>query len=99
MRVTDRIAETIETIMEDKFLSGQFDYDVQIGIMPTENQQNLLIAQLFFFGKNPIFSEGDLVAIEIIPLEATKNDFAMRGLIDRCVELIRQQQSQALRLQ
>jgi hypothetical protein len=91
MRVTDRICEDLESIITRFAFGTQIDYDLQMGIMPTQGpggQQgpNMIICQFFFFARSPLLGQGDLVAVEVLPLEVTKNAEALEGMVKRCVD-------------
>lgn len=93
MRVTDRISEDIEPLIDRYALGTRVDYDLQIGIMPTQGTggqpgPNMIICQFFLFAPSPLIGQGDLVAVEVLPLEVTKNADALEGLVKRCVEFL-----------
>jgi len=101
MRVTDRIADELEAILGAlawKEVGQSVDWDVQVGIMPTQDGQNMVIAQFFFFLKNPILGQGDLATVEIMPLALTTVGGALNGMVKRCLENLAEQHKSATAL-
>lgn len=103
MRVSDRICEQIDAAINMLAFGTATDYEVQIGIMPTnapagQGPENLVIAQFFFFMRSPILGQGDLVAVEIMPLELTKNDSALQSMVKRCFDVLLEQSRAAMQL-
>lgn len=95
-RLTDRIVDDVADLIERHALGDHFTYEVQVGLVPTPGGQNLLIAQVFVLLANPIVGQGDLVALEIIPVEITKIPEALEALVKRCIGALRDQQRAAL---
>jgi len=103
MRVSDRICEQIDEAIRMVALAQSIDYEVQIGIMPTnvppgQGPENIVISQFFFFMRSPIIGQGDLVSVEILPLELTKNDQAIREMTTRCVNMLLDESRNAMKL-
>lgn len=103
MRVSDRICEQVDEAIRMVALAQAVDYEVQIGIMPTgvspgQGPENIVISQFFFFMRSPIIGQGDLVAVEIMPLEMTKNDQAIREMTTRCMDVLVDQSRAAMKL-
>ena len=94
MRVTDRINADITTILEQGTYGMPVDYEIQVGMIPTENG-NMIIAQFFFFTRNPILGQGDLAVLEIMPLEMTKLMPALEAMVRRCLEGLLDQKDEA----
>lgn len=94
MRVTDRIINDIDTILDRGTYGMPIDYEIQVGMIPTENG-NMIIAQFFFFTRNPILGQGDLAVLEIMPLEMTKVEAALEALVRRCLENLLDQKDEA----
>lgn len=97
MRVTDRVSDDVETLLANMPHGDDFTWDIQVGLMPDQAGNNIVIAQFFVFGRNPILGQGDLAVVEILPLEMTKHLNVLEAMLRRCIEQIREQQSNTLR--
>ena len=67
MRVSDRVLDDLEPIVEMYALGHPIDWDAQMAIMPTPDGQTMIGVQFFFFMRSPILGTGDLAMIQFMP--------------------------------
>lgn len=93
-RISDAIAEDIEDILANTLHGSGFDYDLEVGVMPSpDGQGSVPICQVIFSAKSTILGEPAIVGFGLMPLDAARNKDVLKLNIERTLGEIREEQT------
>jgi hypothetical protein len=97
MRMTDQLVDLVEDFVYKHRFELVVDWDAQLGMM-TQGNQNILMAQIFLSTASPILGQGEMVIVQMIPVNMAKNEIAIEDVVRQGLESLREQRDKLLGL-
>jgi hypothetical protein len=97
MRMTDTIVDLVEEYVMKHRFELVVDWDAQLGLV-TQGNQNILMAQIFLSTTSPLLGQGEMVVVQMIPVNLAKNEMAIEDVVRQGLESLREQRGKLLGL-
>ena len=95
MRMTDGIIDLVEEYVYKHRFELVVDWDAQLGMM-SQGGQNVLMVQIFLSTASPVLGQGEMVIVQMIPVNMAKNQVVIEDVVRQSLESLREQRDKLL---